>query len=132
MSTADEIVRSGVPMKAQVLGRPTGLLLGLELSYNPFSLYPSYREIADLPLEQRVAEMRKQEVRACILSESRTGRRSRRSIISPISTGCSRSAIRPTMSRRWKAASSPAPRAKAASRRRSSMTRFWNRTGTRS
>nr|WP_047169881.1 amidohydrolase family protein [Sphingomonas sp. Y57] len=73
LSTADEIVRSGVPMKAQVLGRPTGLLLGLELSYNPFSLYPSYRKIADLPLEQRVAEMRKPEVRARILSESRTG-----------------------------------------------------------
>jgi N-acyl-D-amino-acid deacylase len=54
---------------AQLLPRPIGLVIGLELSANPFVLYPSYREIADLPLAERVAEMRKPDVRARILAD---------------------------------------------------------------
>ena len=54
---------------AQVFARPIGLVIGLELTANPFVLYPSYQEIADLPLEQRVAEMRKPEVRERILAD---------------------------------------------------------------
>ncbi|KAA1248752.1 amidohydrolase family protein [Mycobacterium simiae] len=54
---------------AQLLPRPIGLIIGLQLSANPFVLYPSYREIADLPLAERVAEMRKPEVRARILAD---------------------------------------------------------------
>ncbi|MBX3498361.1 MAG: amidohydrolase family protein [Alphaproteobacteria bacterium] len=59
----------GLPVKAQVCGRAIGLMLGLELSRNPFFTHPTYRRIAHLPLKQRVAEMRKPEVRAAILSE---------------------------------------------------------------
>jgi len=51
------------------MGRPNGLLLGLDLSFNPFSLRQSYKAIAHLPLIQRVLEMRKQDVREKILSE---------------------------------------------------------------
>ena len=54
---------------AQVFPRPIGLVIGLELSGNPFVLYPSYRELAHLPLAERVAELRKPEVRARILSD---------------------------------------------------------------
>jgi N-acyl-D-aspartate/D-glutamate deacylase len=54
---------------AQLLPRPIGLIIGLQLSANPFVLYPSYRAIADLPLAERVAEMRKPEVRARILAD---------------------------------------------------------------
>lgn len=54
---------------AQLLPRPIGLIIGLQLSANPFVLYPSYREIAQLPLAERVAEMRKPEVRARILAD---------------------------------------------------------------
>jgi len=54
---------------AQLLPRPIGLILGLQLTANPFVLYPSYREIAHLPLAERVAEMRKPEVRARILAD---------------------------------------------------------------
>jgi N-acyl-D-aspartate/D-glutamate deacylase len=60
----------GLPILAQVLGRPSGLLLGLELSLNPFSHYSSYKAIAGLPLAARVAEMRKQEFRQRLLAES--------------------------------------------------------------
>jgi N-acyl-D-aspartate/D-glutamate deacylase len=58
---------------AQMFPRPIGLVIGLELTGNPFVFYPSYREIADLPLAERVAEMRKPEVRARILADKPAG-----------------------------------------------------------
>ena len=60
---------AGGDITAQLLPRPIGLIIGLQLSANPFVLYPSYREIAHLPLDERVAEMRKPEVRARILAD---------------------------------------------------------------
>jgi N-acyl-D-aspartate/D-glutamate deacylase len=60
---------AGGDITAQLLPRPIGLIIGLQLSANPFVLYPSYREIAQLPLAERVAEMRKPEVRARILAD---------------------------------------------------------------
>ncbi|HWF30091.1 MAG TPA: amidohydrolase family protein [Mycobacterium sp.] len=60
---------AGGDISAQLLPRPIGLIIGLQLSANPFVLYPSYREIAHLPLAERVAEMRKPEVRARILAD---------------------------------------------------------------
>jgi N-acyl-D-amino-acid deacylase len=60
---------AGGDITAQLLPRPIGLIIGLRLSANPFVLYPSYREIAHLPLGERVAEMRKPEVRARILAD---------------------------------------------------------------
>ncbi|TPG31599.1 N-acyl-D-amino-acid deacylase family protein [Mycolicibacterium hodleri] len=60
---------AGGDVTAQIFPRPIGLVIGLELSGNPFILYPSYREIADLPLAERVAEMRKPEVRERILAD---------------------------------------------------------------
>ncbi|OBB58629.1 amidohydrolase [Mycobacterium sp. 852013-51886_SCH5428379] len=54
---------------AQMFPRPIGMVIGLELSGNPFVMYPSYQEIAGLPLADRVAEMRKPEVRQRILND---------------------------------------------------------------
>lgn len=59
----------GAQFTAQLLPRPIGLIIGLQLTANPFVLYPSYREISHLPLAERVAEMRKPEVRARILAD---------------------------------------------------------------
>ena len=61
---------NGGEITAQIFPRPIGLVLGLEWSGNPFVLYPAYREIAHLPLADRVAEMRKPEVRQRILNDS--------------------------------------------------------------
>jgi N-acyl-D-amino-acid deacylase len=63
----------GSDITAQMFPRPIGLVIGLELTGNPFVFYPSYREIADLPLTERVAEMRKPEVRARILADKPAG-----------------------------------------------------------
>ncbi|WP_111512555.1 N-acyl-D-amino-acid deacylase family protein [Mycobacterium kyogaense] len=67
---ANENVGAGGPrVTAQIFPRPIGLVLGLELSGNPFVMYPSYQAIADLPLAERVAEMRKPDVRERILND---------------------------------------------------------------
>lgn len=60
---------NGGEITAQIFPRPIGLVLGLDLSGNPFVMYPSYREIAGLPLAERVAQMRKPEVRERILND---------------------------------------------------------------
>lgn len=48
----------GLPMFGQVPPRATGVLLGLTASLNPLMVYPAYRDIHRLPLEERVAIMR--------------------------------------------------------------------------
>ena len=60
---------AGQSIKPQVFNRPVGAILGLEASYNPFSTYAYYIEhLAHLPHTQRVAEMKKPEVRAALLA----------------------------------------------------------------
>jgi N-acyl-D-aspartate/D-glutamate deacylase len=60
----------GLTITAQIAARPVGLLLGLELSRNPFQTHPSYRAIADLPLAERLKRLCAPDVRAAILGES--------------------------------------------------------------
>src|SRR3954470_19252053 len=72
LDTINEATARGLSITAQITARPVGLLLGLELSRNPFQTHPSYRAIATLPLAERLARLRQPEVRAAILSESAT------------------------------------------------------------
>jgi N-acyl-D-aspartate/D-glutamate deacylase len=58
----------GLTMRAQVCGRPVGLLFGLELTYNPFSTHACWREVAGLPLDQKVARLGDPELRARLLA----------------------------------------------------------------
>ncbi len=60
---------AGVTMTAQVISRPIGVMLGFEISQNPFMSRPSYAEIAHLPFERRVAALRDPAFRARILAE---------------------------------------------------------------
>src|SRR5438045_3597626 len=64
----------GLPMKAQVCGRPIGTLLGLQGSLHPFVACPSYRAIAQQPLAERVRIMRDPEFRKRLLSEQPEGK----------------------------------------------------------
>jgi N-acyl-D-amino-acid deacylase len=63
---------AGRPIRGQIFPRPTGVMLGLDLSLHPFALNPSYRPIADLPLEEKVAAMKEPAFRARILAEEPT------------------------------------------------------------
>ncbi|MFQ5699773.1 MAG: amidohydrolase family protein [Myxococcota bacterium] len=70
LARIDRAVARGLPMKAQVPVRAIGLMLGLSASLHPFSSHPSYRQVASLPLGERVARLRDPELRARILAES--------------------------------------------------------------
>jgi N-acyl-D-aspartate/D-glutamate deacylase len=59
----------GIPMSAQVAGRPVGLILGLTTSLNPFALRPSYAALANLSPAEQLARLRDPVVRATILAE---------------------------------------------------------------
>jgi len=59
----------GLPIKGQVAARAIGLLLGLQATVNPFAGAPAYREIAALPLAERVRALREPERRARVLAE---------------------------------------------------------------
>jgi N-acyl-D-aspartate/D-glutamate deacylase len=60
---------AGLPIKAQVSGRPAGVMMGLKLSRNPFMRTPGYRELEQLPHAERLAALRDPARRARILSE---------------------------------------------------------------
>jgi N-acyl-D-aspartate/D-glutamate deacylase len=68
----DAAVADGVPMKAQVAGRPIGLVLGLETSFHPLRFSPTYQAIADRPLAERVALLQEAERRDRVLDELAT------------------------------------------------------------
>ena len=69
----------GLPMTGQVLTRPTGILLGFEISQHPFLDCPSYQSIAALPFAERLTALRTPELRQRLVAEaaqhaSRAGR----------------------------------------------------------
>ncbi|KUI29892.1 amidohydrolase [Mycobacterium sp. IS-1742] len=70
MNLVEKFNSAGGSVTAQMFPRPIGMVIGLEVSGNPFVMYPSYQEIAGLPLAERVAEMRKPEVRERILNDT--------------------------------------------------------------
>ncbi len=61
--------QDGLPIKAQVMTRPIGLILGHELTLNPFYSSETYLKLNDLPFEQKIAELRKPEMKAKLLAE---------------------------------------------------------------
>jgi len=69
LARADRAVERGLDVRCQVGARGIGVLLGLEATFHPFMGFPSYKAIAHLSLEERVARMRNPELRARILSE---------------------------------------------------------------
>jgi N-acyl-D-aspartate/D-glutamate deacylase len=60
---------SGLPIKAQVAARAIGILLGLEATMHPFVSHPSFKQLAALPLAEKVARMRNPEFKKRVLAE---------------------------------------------------------------
>ena len=84
LADAERLQAEGLRIVPQVPTRPTGMLFGLQSSLHPFLTHPTYRRsLASLPLADRVAEMRKPEVREALLSEeAQTGSAIARLLIS--------------------------------------------------
>ena len=65
-----EAQTEGVNMYGQVPPRATGILMGLTATLNPFRFHPSYMEIADLSLEERVKIMNTSQFKEKLLKEN--------------------------------------------------------------
>jgi N-acyl-D-aspartate/D-glutamate deacylase len=63
-----EARRLGLPMSAQVAPRAVGLTMGLSTTLNPFLACPVWDEVADLPLEGKVATLRSGGLRERLLA----------------------------------------------------------------
>ncbi|MBS2023670.1 MAG: amidohydrolase family protein, partial [Deltaproteobacteria bacterium] len=59
----------GLPIFGQVAGRAIGICMSLEATAHPFALHPSYLELADKPVAERIEAMRDPALRAKLLSE---------------------------------------------------------------
>lgn len=70
MNEIDRANAEGLRITAQIRSRPTSVLLGFELSQNPFSGRPTYKKIAHLPFADRVALLRQSEFRARLLADA--------------------------------------------------------------
>ena len=62
--------REGASITAQVLPRPIGMVLGFNLSVNPFCHCPTYLTLADLSLAERMKVLRRPAIREKLLGES--------------------------------------------------------------
>jgi N-acyl-D-aspartate/D-glutamate deacylase len=65
--------RQGLQITGQVRSRPTSVLLGFELSQNPFMGHPSYRKIAHLDFAERIRHLRDPAFQFALLAEAFDG-----------------------------------------------------------
>ncbi len=68
LKRAEDANAGGADLRPQVAGRPLNMLVGFQ-TFHPFTWRPTYARLSDLPLRQRIVELRKPEIRAAILSE---------------------------------------------------------------
>ena len=69
MGLLEGMAKDGLTVHAQVIPRPLGTLFGLDMPRQPFAFHPSFKAIAELPLEKKVAAMRDPAFRARLLAE---------------------------------------------------------------
>jgi N-acyl-D-amino-acid deacylase len=60
----------GLPLSAQMAGRPIGVMMGIGTALNPFTVRPSYKKLESLPIEEQRKRLRDPEVRRQILAEA--------------------------------------------------------------
>ena len=68
MDIVERANAEGAKLVPQVQGRPGGLLAGWD-QFNPFKKRPTYEPLHHLPLEERLVELRRPDVRAAILAD---------------------------------------------------------------
>ena len=59
----------GLPITAQMAGRPIGVMMGVGTALNPFTVRPSYKKLESLPIAEQRRRLRDPEVRRQILAE---------------------------------------------------------------
>ena len=63
---------AGAKIMGQVMARPVGVMIGFEISQNPFMDRPSWKAIAHLPFAEKLPHLRNPEFRARLLAEETT------------------------------------------------------------
>jgi len=61
--------KDGVPLTAQIAGRPIGVMMGIGTAINPFTVRPSYREFETLGIAELRTRLRDPEIRRRILAD---------------------------------------------------------------
>jgi N-acyl-D-aspartate/D-glutamate deacylase len=69
LQVARESTAAGAALRPQIIPRSVTVMTSLD-TYHLFMFRPTYRKLADLPLAERVVEMRRPEVKAAILAET--------------------------------------------------------------
>jgi N-acyl-D-amino-acid deacylase len=69
MKAVHEARAQGLPITAQIAGRPIGVMMGIGTALNPFTVRPSYKQIESLSIAEQRERLRDPEVRRQILSE---------------------------------------------------------------
>ncbi len=64
----------GLPLTAQVAGRPVGLMLSFETTLNPFIGTAAFQKVRKLPFEEKIEALRQPELRQAILDDVAQGR----------------------------------------------------------
>ncbi|HVU43235.1 MAG TPA: amidohydrolase family protein [Xanthobacteraceae bacterium] len=60
----------GLPVTAQMAGRPIGVMMGVGTALNPFTVRPTYKKLEGLPIEEQRRRLRDPQVRRQILAET--------------------------------------------------------------
>ena len=58
LAKVEQARAGGAPIRAQIAGLPVGLIIGLAFSRHPFLACPSYQEVAQLDLPERIVARR--------------------------------------------------------------------------
>src|SRR3981081_809806 len=60
----------GLPLTAQIAGRPIGVMMGIGTALNPFTVRLSYKALEHLPIEEQRRRLRDPQLRRQILAET--------------------------------------------------------------
>ena len=69
MEAVHEARAEGLPLTAQIAGRPIGVMMGIGTALNPFTVRPSYKALEHLPIEEQRRRLRDPQMRRQILAE---------------------------------------------------------------
>jgi N-acyl-D-aspartate/D-glutamate deacylase len=69
ITATHEMRAQGLPVTAQMAGRPIGVMMGIGTALNPFTVRPSYKKLESLPIEEQRRRLRDPEVRREILAD---------------------------------------------------------------
>lgn len=70
LGALDRLVAEGLPIRAQVAGRPAGVLMCWEGTANPFLSSPHYLELMHTPFPERLEALQRPEVRRAIIDDT--------------------------------------------------------------